>query len=78
MYWCLQQPDEDSDSFPSPASTSTNITPDASPAPSICGEDESSSSLYGEFSNFSTDDATSDTTISSQLEYEGVLMADEP
>ncbi|XP_028751926.1 fimbrin-1-like [Neltuma alba] len=69
MYWSLQQSGEDADSFPSPATTITN-TPDASPAPSVSGEDEISS-LGGEFSTLSIDDATSDTTVSSQLEYEG-------
>lgn len=77
MYWSLQQQTEDADSFPSPAGTATTTTPDASPAPSICGEDENSS-LGGEFSNISVDDATSDTTtVSSQLESEGVLLGDE-
>ncbi|XP_057724636.1 fimbrin-1-like [Arachis stenosperma] len=68
MYWSLQQQGEDAlDSFPSPAGTATTTTPEASPAPSVCGEDESSS-LGGELSNLSVDDATSDTTVSSQLE----------
>ncbi|KAK4278386.1 hypothetical protein QN277_016239 [Acacia crassicarpa] len=70
MYWSLQQSGEDADSFPSPASTITNNTPDASPAPSVCGEDEISS-LGGEISNLSIDDAASDTSVSSQLDYEG-------
>ncbi|MED6208271.1 fimbrin, partial [Stylosanthes scabra] len=77
MYWSLQQQGEDaSDSFPSPAGTATTTTPEASPAPSVCGEDESSS-LGGELSNLSVDDATSDTTVSSQLESEGALVGDE-
>ncbi|XP_061375633.1 fimbrin-1-like [Gastrolobium bilobum] len=76
MYWCLQQQSEDADSFPSPADTATTTTPEASPAPSVCGEDEISS-LGGEFSNFSVDDATSDTTVSSQLESDGVPVVDE-
>lgn len=68
MYWSLQQQSEDADSFPSPASTVTTTTPEASPCPSVCGEDESYSSLNGDFSNLSVDDTTSDTTVSSQLE----------
>ncbi|XP_027330249.1 fimbrin-1-like [Abrus precatorius] len=76
MYWSLQQT-EDSDSLPSPADTATTTTPEASPAPSVCGEDESSS-LGGEFSNLSVDDATSDTTASSsQLESDGIPAGDE-
>lgn len=75
MYWSLQQSAEDTD-FPSPAATTTT-TPDASPAPSVSGEDENSS-LGGEFSNLSMDDATSDTTVSSQLEYEVSLVGEEP
>lgn len=69
MYWSLQQSGEDADSFPSPATTITN-TPDASPAPSVNGDDDISS-LGGEISNLSIDDAASDTTVSSQLEFEG-------
>ncbi|KAL2316693.1 hypothetical protein Fmac_030569 [Flemingia macrophylla] len=66
MYWSLQQQPEDTDSFPSPAGTTTTTTPEASPPPSVCGEDESSS-IGGEFSNLSVDDAdaTSDSTASS-------------
>ncbi|KAF1864258.1 hypothetical protein Lal_00048823 [Lupinus albus] len=74
MYWSLQQQTEDTDSFPSPGGTATTTTPEASPAPSVCGEDESSSSIGGEFSNICVDDATSDTTVSSS---EGVLVGDE-
>lgn len=77
MYWSLQQQTEDNDSFPSPASTLTTNTPEASPAPSVCGEDESYSSLNGDFSNLSVDDTTSDTTVSSQLEFDGVAVGDE-
>ncbi|KAK2987063.1 hypothetical protein RJ640_004789 [Escallonia rubra] len=65
MYWSLQQPVEESESSPSPA---TATTPDASPAPSISGEDESS--LGGDFSSLTIDDAASDTTVSSQVENE--------
>lgn len=77
MYWSLQQQTEDEDSFPSPASTLTTNTPEASPAPSVCGEDESYSSLNGDLSNLSVDDTTSDTTVSSQLEFDGVAAGDE-
>jgi plastin-1 len=74
MYWSLQQQAEDADSFPSPASTVTTVTPEASPVPSVCGEDESYSSLNGDFSNLSVDDTTSDTTVTSQLEIDGVVL----
>lgn len=77
MYWSLQQQTEDTDSFPSPVSTITNVTPDASPAPSVCGDDEAYSSLNGDFSNLSVDDTTSDTTVSSQLEFDGGVVEDE-
>ncbi|KAH1263780.1 Fimbrin-1 [Glycine max] len=77
MYWSLQQQTEDTDSFPSPVNTATTTTPEASPAPSVCGEDESSS-IGGEFSNLSVDDATSDTTAtSSQPESDSVSAGDE-
>ncbi|KAK7300001.1 hypothetical protein RJT34_10832 [Clitoria ternatea] len=78
MYWSLQQQTDDTDSISSPAGTATTNTPDASPAPSVCGEDESSS-IGGEFSNLSVDDATSDTTTvsSSQPECDGVSAGDE-
>ncbi|CAI8586932.1 unnamed protein product [Vicia faba] len=77
MYWSLQQQTEDPDSF-SPASTVTDVTtPEASPAPSVCGDDETYSSLNGDFSNLSVDDATSDTTVSSQLEFDGGVVEDE-
>ncbi|KAE8125453.1 hypothetical protein FH972_020259 [Carpinus fangiana] len=68
MYWSLQKAAEEADSYPSPAdgSSCSTIT-DASPAPSISGEDEISS-LCGEVSNFSIDDAASDTTVSSLVE----------
>ncbi|KAJ7963710.1 putative Fimbrin [Quillaja saponaria] len=71
MYWSLQQLVEDAESSPSPATTG-----DVSPAPSISGEDESSS-LSGEVSNLSFDDATSDTTVSSQVENEGNPVGDD-
>ncbi|KAF7831324.1 fimbrin-1-like [Senna tora] len=82
MYWSLQQSAEDADSFPSPVDTITSTaTLDASPSPSVSGEDENSS-LGSEFSisnsNLSSsDETTSDTTVSSQLEYEGVLVGDD-
>ncbi|CAK8538876.1 unnamed protein product [Lathyrus sativus] len=77
MYWSLQQQTEDADSFPSPVSTVTDVTPEASPAPSVCGDDETYSSLNGDFSNLSVDDTTSDTTVSSQLEFDGGVVEDE-
>jgi len=62
MYWSLQKAVEEAESAPSPASASSSSTiTDASPAPSINGEDEISS-LCGEVSNFSIDDAASDTS----------------
>lgn len=76
MYWSLQQQTEDLNSFPSPANTATTTTPEASPAPSVCGEDENFS-IGGEFSNLSIDDTTSDSTASSQPESDGVAAADE-
>ncbi|KAL0000686.1 hypothetical protein SO802_014467 [Lithocarpus litseifolius] len=62
MYWSLQKAVEEAESAPSPAyaSSSSTIT-DASPAPSINGEDEISS-LCGEVLNLSIDDAASDTS----------------
>ncbi|KAH7844660.1 hypothetical protein Vadar_030379 [Vaccinium darrowii] len=59
MYWSLQQSVEDSDSSPSPA-------------PSVNSEDESS--LGGEVSNLTIDDAASDTTVSSQFENEDPIV----
>uniref|UniRef100_A0A2N9GZU7 Calponin-homology (CH) domain-containing protein n=1 Tax=Fagus sylvatica TaxID=28930 RepID=A0A2N9GZU7_FAGSY len=62
MYWSLQKAIEEGESSPSPADASSSSTiTDASPAPSINGEDEISS-LCGEVSNFSIDDAASDTS----------------
>lgn len=68
MYWSLQKAVEEADSYGSPAdgSSCSTIT-DVSPAPSISGEDEISS-LCGEVSNLSIDDAASDTTVSSLVE----------
>ncbi|XP_059666483.1 fimbrin-1-like [Cornus florida] len=77
MYWCLQQPVEESESSPSPspsASPAATTTPDASPAPSINDEDESS--LSGEVSTLTIDDTASDTTVSSQVENEDTRVAE--
>ncbi|CAB4308515.1 unnamed protein product [Prunus armeniaca] len=63
MFWSLQQAVDDTERSLSPV--------DASPATSINGEDESSSSLGGEISNLSIDDTASDTTVTSQFENEG-------
>lgn len=63
MYWSLQQPVEESDSSPSPATAPS--TPEASPAPSITGEDESS---LVELSNSTVDNGVSDPTVSLQFE----------
>ncbi|PON38713.1 Dystrophin [Parasponia andersonii] len=65
MSWSLQQPVDDAGGLSSSA--------DASPAPSVSGEDESSS-LGGDVSNLSVDDAASDTTVSSQVDNEGSPM----
>ncbi|PON94143.1 Dystrophin [Trema orientale] len=65
MFWSLQQPVDDAGGLSSSA--------DASPAPSVSGEDESSS-LGGDVSNLSVDDAASDTTVSSQVDNEGSPM----
>lgn len=70
MYWSLQKAVDAGESSPSTANgTTCTTTPDASPAASISGEDESSS-LGGEVSNLNIDDAASDTTVSSQIENE--------
>lgn len=70
MYWSLQKAVEEAESSPSPADTSSCSTiTDASPAPSINGEDEISS-LCGEVSVLSFDDAASDSTVSSLVENE--------
>uniref|UniRef100_A0A6M2EU92 Calponin-homology (CH) domain-containing protein n=1 Tax=Populus davidiana TaxID=266767 RepID=A0A6M2EU92_9ROSI len=67
MYWSLQKAVEDGEPSPSPSNGTCTATPDASPAPSVNGEDEISS-LGGEVANLNIDDAASDTTVSSQLE----------
>lgn len=64
MYWNLLQLGDETDG---------SSTADASPPPSICGEDECSS-LAGDFSNFSIDDAASDTTVSSQVDFESLWI----
>ncbi|KAH7544458.1 hypothetical protein JRO89_XS15G0169700 [Xanthoceras sorbifolium] len=69
MYWSLQQQVEEGESSPSPANGCSTTTPDASPAPSVSGEDESSS-LGGEISSLTIDDAASDSTVSSLVENE--------
>ncbi|GFZ12585.1 actin binding calponin homology (CH) domain-containing protein [Actinidia rufa] len=71
MYWSLQQLVEESESSPSPAATAA--TPDESPAPSVISEDEST--LGGDFSNLTIDDAASDKTVSSQFENEDAPLA---
>ncbi|KGN56064.1 fimbrin-1 [Cucumis sativus] len=71
MYWSLQQPVDEIDISPSPATAST-IT-DRSTTSSINGEDESSS-LCGEVLNLSLDDTASDTTVSSVIENERDLI----
>lgn len=67
MYWSLQKAVEDGEPSPSPSNGTCTATPDASPAPSVNGEDEISS-LGGEVANLNIDDTASDTTVSSQLE----------
>ncbi|XP_039027017.1 fimbrin-1-like [Hibiscus syriacus] len=71
MYWCLQHAAEDGDAALSPSNGngSTTYASDASPAPSISGEDDRSS-LCGEISSLSVDDAVLDVTVSSQCENE--------
>lgn len=61
------------DAFLSPfLANGHSTTTDASPAPSVSGEDEISS-LSGDVSNLTIDDAASDTTMSSQVENEDTL-----
>ncbi|KDP39224.1 hypothetical protein JCGZ_00981 [Jatropha curcas] len=66
MYWSLQKAVEEGDSS---IDTPCTLTPEASPAPSLIGEDDTSS-LGGDLSNLTIDDAASDTTVSSLLENE--------
>ena len=64
MYFYLQQFDEEPESAPS----SVGVTPDASPAPSINGDDDNY--MGNEFFNMSMDDAASDTTTCSSMTLE--------
>ncbi|KAM7498946.1 hypothetical protein LguiA_023360 [Lonicera macranthoides] len=70
MYWSLQQQDDDTES-----NVSVATSPEASPAPSVNGDDEIS--LVGEASNLSIDDAASDTTVSSQVDIESISLKNE-
>ncbi|GMJ05056.1 fimbrin 1, ARABIDOPSIS THALIANA FIMBRIN 1 [Hibiscus trionum] len=77
MYWCLQHAADEGEAALSPSNGngSTTYTSDASPAPSISGEDERSS-LCGEISSLTMDDAASDITVSSsQCENEDTEIA---
>lgn len=72
MYWSLQQQAEDSEATspsPSISNDQSTITSDASPVPSINGEEEVSS-LSVEVANLHINDAASDTTstVSSLVE----------
>ncbi|XP_022716815.1 fimbrin-1-like [Durio zibethinus] len=70
MYWYLQHAAEEGEMN----GNGSTYTSDASPAPSISGEDESSS-LCGEISSFTIDDAASDITVSSsQFENEDATL----
>ncbi|KAI3688491.1 hypothetical protein L2E82_46110 [Cichorium intybus] len=62
MYFYLKQSDEETESTPS----SVAVTPEASPAPSVNGDDENP--FAGEYFNMSIDDAASDTTSVSNIE----------
>lgn len=76
MYWCLQHAAEEGEVALSPANgNGSTYTSDTSPAPSISGEDERSS-LCGEISSLTMDDAASDITgSSSQCENEDTEIA---
>ncbi|XP_012461317.1 fimbrin-1 isoform X1 [Gossypium raimondii] len=76
MYWCLQHAAEEGEVALSPANgNGSTYTSDTSPAPSISGEDERSS-LCGEISSLTMDDAASDITVSSsQCENEDTEIA---
>ncbi|KAK9005153.1 hypothetical protein V6N11_042599 [Hibiscus sabdariffa] len=76
MYWCLQHAAEEGEAALSPSNGngSTTYTSDASPSPSVNGEDERSS-LCGEISSLTMDDAASDITVSSQCENEVTEIA---
>ncbi|KAM7279920.1 hypothetical protein ACFE04_007054 [Oxalis oulophora] len=70
MLWSIQQAVDEGDSSPYPASMCSSVSNASSPAPSNCGEDETSS-LCGEVSSFNIDDAASDTTtVCSQIDNE--------
>ncbi|XP_065862486.1 fimbrin-1-like [Euphorbia lathyris] len=73
MYWSLQKAIEEGVS--SPIHSNGVATPEASPAPSVSGEDESPS-IGTELSNLSMDDAASDTTVSSLIENEEALTGE--
>lgn len=61
MYWSLQRhSSESSDSSSTQSTTTTGTSTDASPAPSVTGEDEVSS-LSGEVSSFAVDENDADT-----------------
>ncbi|KAJ0548015.1 putative actinin-type actin-binding domain, calponin domain, EF-hand domain pair, fimbrin/Plastin [Helianthus annuus] len=64
MYFHLQQSDEEPETTPS----SVAVTPDASPALSFNGDDDSFSFTNGEQFSTTIDDAASDTTCASNLE----------
>ncbi|XP_024976606.1 fimbrin-1-like isoform X2 [Cynara cardunculus var. scolymus] len=64
MYFYLQQFDDEAES----AASSVAVTPDASPAPSVNGDDENY--MGTEFFNMSMDDAASDTTTCSSVTLE--------
>lgn len=66
MYWCLQNSQQECETSNGYSSTYTSDA--SSPAPSVNGEDESSS-LCSEVPSLTIDDAASDITVlSSQLE----------
>ncbi|XWS09729.1 hypothetical protein CRYUN_Cryun39dG0014300 [Craigia yunnanensis] len=76
MYWCFQHAAaEKGETTLSPANgNGSTYTSDASPAPSISGEDDTSS-LCGEVSNLIIDEADSDITVSSsQFENEDTIV----
>ncbi|XP_022753073.1 fimbrin-1-like isoform X1 [Durio zibethinus] len=75
MYWCIQHAVEEGETTPSPGNgNGSSYSSDASPAPSISGEDESSS-LSGEISSLTIDDTASDITVSSsQFESEDTTI----
>lgn len=70
MYWSLLQSTDDSESSPS----SVAATPEASPAPSVNGDEGSEFSMGAEITNLSIDDAASDTTVSSTHENNDTIL----